>query len=136
MSLVEPYSPCPCGSGEKYKWCCQKVEPFAERAQRLLENGQFESALVPLNEGLAKFPDSPLLLTRKAVTHLHLEQFEEAKGALRSLLQKRRTARARPSYSCGSCFKPRDPSRPPGNSNRRFRPRHPKNERRIAQRLR
>jgi tetratricopeptide (TPR) repeat protein len=88
MSLVEPYSPCPCGSGQKYKWCCQKVEAYAERAQRLLENGQYEAALVPLDEGLAKVPDSAWLLTRKAVTHLHLGQVEDAKGALRALLAK------------------------------------------------
>ena len=42
MALVDPYSPCPCGSGQKYKWCCQKVEAYAERAQRLVENGQYE----------------------------------------------------------------------------------------------
>jgi tetratricopeptide (TPR) repeat protein len=88
MSLVEPYSPCPCGSGQKYKWCCQKVEAYAERAQRLLENGQHEAALIPLDEGLAKVPDSAWLLTRKAVTHLQLEQIDEAKGALRTLLAK------------------------------------------------
>ena len=41
MALVDPYSPCPCGSGQKYKWCCQKVEAYAERAQRLVENGQY-----------------------------------------------------------------------------------------------
>jgi uncharacterized protein YchJ len=22
---VDPYAPCPCGSGKKYKWCCRKV---------------------------------------------------------------------------------------------------------------
>ena len=88
MSLVEPYSPCPCGSGQKYKWCCQKVEAYAERAQRLLENGQYEAALIPLDEGLAKVPDSAWLLTRKAVTHLHFEQVEERQsGAPRSLGQ-------------------------------------------------
>ena len=22
---VDPYAPCPCGSGKKYKWCCRKI---------------------------------------------------------------------------------------------------------------
>jgi hypothetical protein len=22
---IDPYSPCPCGSGKKYKWCCRKL---------------------------------------------------------------------------------------------------------------
>jgi tetratricopeptide (TPR) repeat protein len=87
MALVDPYSPCPCGSGQKYKWCCQKVETYAERAQRLVENGQHESALKPLDEGLAKFPGNPLLSTRKALAQLHLKQFDAAKQTLRAMLQ-------------------------------------------------
>src|SRR5436305_3972535 len=88
MAAVDPYSPCPCGSGEKFKWCCQKVESYAERAQRMVDNGQFESALKPLGEGLAKFPDNPWLLTRKALIELHLKQAEAAKQTLRALLKK------------------------------------------------
>ena len=32
MAVADPYAACPCGSGQKFKWCCQKIEPFAERA--------------------------------------------------------------------------------------------------------
>jgi hypothetical protein len=88
MAAVDPYSPCPCGSGEKFKWCCQKVEAYAERAQRLVENGQYETALKPLEEGLSKAPDSAWLLTRKALIHLHLRQLGAAQDALLALLQK------------------------------------------------
>ena len=69
MASVDPYSTCPCGSGQKYKWCCQKVEAYAERAQRLIDSGQYEAALKPLEEGLAKVPDNPWLLTRKALSY-------------------------------------------------------------------
>ena len=82
MALVDPYSPCPCGSGQKYKWCCQKVEAYAERAQRLVDNGQYESALKPLDEGLAKVPDNPWLSMRKALIQLQLNQFDAAKLTL------------------------------------------------------
>lgn len=88
MALVDPYSPCPCGSGQKYKWCCQKVESYAERAQRLVENGQYESAIKPLDEGLAKSPANPWLSTRKAMILLQLNQFDGAKATLRELVQK------------------------------------------------
>ncbi len=37
MASVNPYMPCPCGSGQKFKWCCQKVETYAERAQRMVD---------------------------------------------------------------------------------------------------
>jgi uncharacterized protein YchJ len=50
MALVDPYSLCPCGSNKKFKWCCQKVEPHAERAQRLVENNQFDAAISVLTE--------------------------------------------------------------------------------------
>ena len=88
MALVEPYASCPCGSGQKYKWCCQKVEAYTERAQRLLDSGQYDSALKPVEEGLAKVPDNAWLLLRKALIHLHLNQVDEAKGPLQAILQK------------------------------------------------
>jgi tetratricopeptide (TPR) repeat protein len=88
MASVDPYSPCPCGSGQKFKWCCQKVESYAERAQRMVDNGQYESALKPLDEGLAKFPENPWLLSRKALIQLHLKQVEPAKQTLRVLRQR------------------------------------------------
>ena len=71
MALVDPYSPCPCGSGQKFKWCCQKVEAFAERAERLYEGGQIDAALGTLDEGLRKVPDNPWLLVRKALINMH-----------------------------------------------------------------
>ena len=88
MASVDPYMPCPCGSGQKFKWCCQKVESYAERAQRMVDSGQIEASLKPLEEGLARFPDNAWLLTRKAVVEAHLKRFEPAKASLRSLLKK------------------------------------------------
>src|SRR5262245_7896814 len=88
MASVDPYSPCPCGSGQKFKWCCQKVESYAERAQRMVDNGQFESALRPLAEGLAKVPDNPWLLLRRALIELHLNQLGPARQSLEALLKK------------------------------------------------
>jgi tetratricopeptide (TPR) repeat protein len=88
MALVDPYSPCPCGSGQKYKWCCQRVEAYVERAQRLIDNSQYEPAIKPLEEGLAKEPDNVSLLLRKAMVHIHVHQMEQAGLSLRALLKK------------------------------------------------
>lgn len=74
MALVDPYSPCPCGSGQKFKWCCQKVEAFAARAEKLYDSGQVEAALQALDEGLRKAPDNAWLLSRKAVFLLEAGQ--------------------------------------------------------------
>ncbi len=88
MASVDPYMPCPCGSGQKFKWCCQKVETYAERAQRMVDSGQFESALKPLEEGLARFPDNAWLLTRKAIIEVNLKRLDAAKATLQGLLGK------------------------------------------------
>jgi tetratricopeptide (TPR) repeat protein len=88
MAVVDPYSPCPCGSGEKFKWCCQKVEAYAERAQRLHENGQLDLALDALEEGLRKQPDNPWLLMRKAMILSGADKPQEAKPVLQRLVSK------------------------------------------------
>src|SRR4051812_25500646 len=87
MALVDPYSPCPCGSGQKYKWCCQKVEPYAERAQRLFEGGQVAAAITTLEEGLRKEPNNAFLLTRKAIFLVQRNDFEAAKESLLQVLR-------------------------------------------------
>ncbi len=88
MAGVEPYSPCPCGSGQKFKWCCHKVESYADKAQRLFEGGQAEAAIKALDEGLRKEAGNPWLLTRKAVLQVREGEPEPAKATLRQVLQK------------------------------------------------
>ncbi|HMF36172.1 MAG TPA: tetratricopeptide repeat protein, partial [Isosphaeraceae bacterium] len=87
MALVDAYSPCPCGSAKKFKWCCQKVEAYAERGQRLEDNGQHDAALAACDEGLAKVPHNPWLLLRKSVLLIDLHRLDEAKGCLATVLQ-------------------------------------------------
>ncbi len=89
MAVVEPYAPCPCGSGEKFKWCCHKVEDYAVRAQRLFDNGQIDASLIALDEGLRKNPDNAWLSLRKAIILARRNEFEPAKGLLRRVVQKR-----------------------------------------------
>ena len=86
MAAVESYSPCPCGSGQKFKWCCQKVESYADKAQRLFESGQIDAAIKALDEGLRKEAGNPWLLTRKAVMQIRNGQADGAKGTLRQVL--------------------------------------------------
>ena len=88
MAAVESYSLCPCGSGQKFKWCCQKIESFADKSQRLVESGQVDAAIKTLEEGLRKEPGNPWLLTRKAVIEVQGGQAEAAKATLRQVLTK------------------------------------------------
>ena len=88
MAVVDPYAPCPCGSGQKFKWCCHKVEAFAERADRLFQGNQLDASLEALDEGLRKVPGNPWLLIRKALIFERLEQPERARPLLEQVLAK------------------------------------------------
>src|SRR5262249_47082421 len=63
-------------------------EAYVERSQRLLDNGQYELAINPLLEGLARVRDGVCLLWGKALVQLHLNQNQPASETLRLLLQK------------------------------------------------
>ncbi len=88
MAGIDAYASCPCGSGQKYKWCCQKVEPIVDRALRLYETGATEAAIETLDEGIKKEGDVPLLLTRKALFLARLGKAAEAKRTLQTLILK------------------------------------------------
>ena len=86
MPVLDSYSPCPCGSGQKYKWCCQKVEAYADRSLRLYETGQTAAAIDALDEGLRKEPGNSWLLNRKALMQVRLGKPEDAKTTIREVL--------------------------------------------------
>ena len=85
----EPYQNCPCGSGKKLKWCCQKVAKYAEKAEQMMESGQTAGALQALDEGLAVEPQSPWLQLMKARILLSLGNHEEADRLMQSILNQR-----------------------------------------------
>jgi hypothetical protein len=88
MPLVESYEPCPCGSGEKYKWCCQKAEAPVEKALRLYRNNhQVDAAIAALDEGLKRTPGNPLLTIRKALMLIDQERFSQARDLMRPLAE-------------------------------------------------
>ena len=88
MAVLESYSPCPCGSGQKYKWCCQKAEAYAHKSARLQDSGAIEPAKAALDEGLAKFPDNPWLTIRKAILLARQQKTKEAGAILQRLVAK------------------------------------------------
>src|SRR5438876_6073637 len=44
------YAPCPCGSGKKFKWCCQPIHVEIDRAFQQDAQGQHEAALRIMDE--------------------------------------------------------------------------------------
>ncbi|CAN5870384.1 protein disulfide-isomerase [soil metagenome] len=88
MALLDPYSLCPCGSKQKYKWCCQKAEAVAIRVERALQSQLLDQAMLAVEEGLKKDRDNFWLLTRKAMIFESREEPEPALEALRQVLSK------------------------------------------------
>jgi tetratricopeptide (TPR) repeat protein len=54
-----PYDTCPCGSGKKFKWCCQPYFERIEQALDLHHNGQHESALRTMESLANEHPNYP-----------------------------------------------------------------------------
>lgn len=83
---VDPYQDCPCGSGKKLKWCCQKVAKYAEKTEELLEKDQAAAAMLALDEGLAVEPTNLWLRTMKAQLLLSAHDHEAAYPLVESIL--------------------------------------------------
>src|SRR2546422_118229 len=75
---IDPYQDCPCGSGKKLKWCCQKLLKYVEKAEQLLDKGQTTAALQAVDEGLAVDPASLWLRRIKAEVLMGLGDHETA----------------------------------------------------------
>lgn len=69
---VDPYAPCPCGSGKKLKFCCSDLVHEIEKVHRKLEGDQPRAALALLDAALAKAPGRASLLDLKTSIQLSL----------------------------------------------------------------
>lgn len=79
---LDAYSPCPCGSGKKFKWCCQDIHVHITKAFMQDEDGQHESALKAMEELTAAHPSNPEAWGRKAELLWRNQKAEEAETAL------------------------------------------------------
>lgn len=78
----DPYSPCPCGSGKKFKWCCQPIYADIDRALRQHNEGQHEVALRIMGEVVAANPGNPEAHGRFAQLLYVNGKLDEAETAL------------------------------------------------------
>ena len=79
--MTDPYAPCPCGSGKKFKWCCQPIYAHINRAFDQDAQGQHEAALRIMDEVTAEHGGNPEAWGQKAKLlygHGKVEQAEEA----------------------------------------------------------
>jgi len=90
MVMIEPYAPCPCGSGKKYKFCCRKLEPAFRRIMALLDR-DLDKALIEIRKLKAHHPDHLELIILEAVGLMNLERLGEALGILYQAAQHHET---------------------------------------------
>ena len=84
--MPEAYSPCPCGSGKKFKWCCQPIHGVIEQALRLEQEGQHEAALRAMEAVTRDHPSNPEAYGRLAQMHFAADRVDEAEKALQQAL--------------------------------------------------
>jgi tetratricopeptide (TPR) repeat protein len=63
---IDQYAACPCGSGKKFKWCCQAIYPGIERAWDQERNGQHEMAMRTIDQVVAEHGNNPEAWGQKA----------------------------------------------------------------------
>jgi tetratricopeptide (TPR) repeat protein len=80
--MLDSYSPCPCGSGKKFKWCCQPIYDRINHAWEQEANGQHDAALAALQQVTRDHPGNPEVWGQYArMLRLH-QRLEEAEQAL------------------------------------------------------
>ncbi|MFO0807083.1 MAG: tetratricopeptide repeat protein [Gemmataceae bacterium] len=79
---TDPYASCPCGSGKKFKWCCQEIHGEIDRAYDQLNSGQHEAALQTVARAVAQHPESAEAWGRQAHILMLNDRLEEAEQSL------------------------------------------------------
>ncbi len=78
----DPYGPCNCGSGKKFKWCCQPIFVGINRAWEQEAAGQHDTALRLMDEVVKDHESNPEVWGQKARLLYSQGKVEEAETAL------------------------------------------------------
>jgi tetratricopeptide (TPR) repeat protein len=79
---VDLYAPCPCGSGKKFKWCCQPIHVEINKAFEQDAQGQHAAALRIMEEVTAAHPANPEAWGRYAQLLYLNDRTDDAENAL------------------------------------------------------
>lgn len=79
---LDAYAPCPCGSGKKFKWCCQPIYVTINRALEQDAQGQHDAALRIMDEVTAEHGGNPEAWGQKAKLLYSQGKIEQAEEAL------------------------------------------------------
>lgn len=84
---LDPYALCPCGNGQKIKFCCSAdIIHELDKVLRSIEGDQRAAALDQLNRLLVQRPNNPALLAIKSSVQLSTNDFEGAQKTVNHFL--------------------------------------------------
>ena len=66
-AMPQAYDPCPCSSGQKYRFCCQKIFKYVARAMLAAQDGKKSEALKILKEAEAISGRTAEIVLREAI---------------------------------------------------------------------
>lgn len=78
----DPYAPCPCGSGKKFKWCCQPIYAGINHAFQQEAEGQHDNALRIITKVTEEHSGNPEAWGQLARFYFGRGKLEEAEKAL------------------------------------------------------
>ena len=83
---LDPYAPCPAGTGKKLKFCCADLTGELETIDRMIEGDQRLACVEHIEKLQMRYPGRPCLLTAQAILLIELGRHEEAKRVVESVL--------------------------------------------------
>jgi hypothetical protein len=75
---IDPYSPCPGGTGKKIKFCCSELVGDLEQLDRLTEGQQYAAALAEVEKLTQRHPGRACLMAHRTRLQLATKQFPAA----------------------------------------------------------
>src|SRR4051812_39011584 len=84
---LDPYTPCPCGSGKKLKFCeCATESADLEKVLTMIDGDQRVAALDQINRVLATKPKQKAMLALKGIVQVQLGDEAGAKETISNFL--------------------------------------------------
>lgn len=83
---IDPYAPCPGGSGKKIKFCCVDLTGDLEQLDRLIEGDQVVAALEQVDRLAVKHPGRACLMATQVKLQLATRKFPEAAATSQAFL--------------------------------------------------
>ena len=84
---LDPYSPCPGGTGKKIKFCCSELVGDLEQIDRLTEGQQYAAALAEVEKLTQRHPGKACLMAHRTRLQLATKKFAEAAAGSMAFLE-------------------------------------------------